>query len=212
MSIVMTFFLLRAGEALVRRLDAAGLRLAGTRGQRLAVAAARTVRGVVVGILGTAVAQGVLAGFGFWLPGVQAAPLLGFTTFLLSPVPIGPPLVWGAVGLALLGQGATGWGIFVLLWGMFVVSMIDNVIKPLLISQGSDLPFVLVLIGVLGGVVAFGFIGVFLGPVLLAIGYSLARDWSAEEALARMQASGQDADAATTVSPEGLPPAQPPAS
>jgi predicted PurR-regulated permease PerM len=139
----------------------------------------------VIGILGTAIAQGVLAGIGFWIAGIKAAPLLGFATFLLSAVPVGPPLIWIPVGLTLLSQGATGYGIFVLAWGFFVVSSIDNVIKPLLISRGSDLPFILVLLGVLGGVVAFGFIGVFLGPVLLAIGYALIKEWTVEADLAR---------------------------
>ena len=75
-------------------------------------------------------------------------------------------------------RGETGWGLFVLAWGALVVSTIDNVIKPLIISRGSDLPFVLVLLGVLGGAVAFGFIGVFLGPVLLAVGYALLQAWA----------------------------------
>jgi predicted PurR-regulated permease PerM len=83
--------------------------------------------------------------------------------------------------LWLINDGHTGWGIFVLLWGTFAVSTIDNIIKPLIISRGSDLPFILVFLGVLGGVVAFGFIGVFLGPVLLALGYSLATEWSTRQ-------------------------------
>lgn len=178
LSILIAFFLLRDGEALGRRVQVAAERLASERGLRLAKSAAVTVRGVVIGILGTALAQGVLAGIGFWMAGVAAAPLLGFATFLLSPVPIGPPLVWLPVAFVLLQQGQVGWGIFVLAWGALVVSSIDNVIKPMIISRGSDLPFILVFLGVLGGVVAFGFIGVFLGPVLLALGYSLAVEWS----------------------------------
>jgi predicted PurR-regulated permease PerM len=98
-------------------------------------------------------------------------------TFFLSPVPIGPPLVWVPAGLWLINAGETGWGLFVLAWGALVVSTVDNVIKPLIISRGSDLPFMLVLLGVLGGAVAFGFIGVFLGPVLLAVGYALLEVW-----------------------------------
>ena len=113
------------------------------------------------------------------IAGIQAAPLLGLLTFVLSPVPVGPPLVWVPAGLWLIQTGATGWGLFVLLWGALAVSTIDNVIKPLLISRGVDLPFVLVLLGVLGGAIAFGFIGVFLGPVLLAVGYALLLEWAA---------------------------------
>jgi len=136
------------------------------------------MRGVVYGLLGTAIAQGVLAAIGFWLAGVPAAPLLGLLTFFLSPVPVGPPLVWVPAAFWLFNQGETGWAIFMLIWGTGVVSTIDNILKPLIISQGSDLPFILVLLGVLGGVIAFGFIGVFLGPTLLAIGFALIQDWS----------------------------------
>jgi predicted PurR-regulated permease PerM len=156
-----------------------GERIAGERGTHLATVATATVRGVVLGILGTALVQGVVAAIGFWIAGIRAAPLLGLLTFVLSPLPIGPPLVWVPAGLWLINEGDTGWGLFVLLWGVLVVSTIDNVIKPLIISRGSVLPFMLVLLGVLGGAVAFGFIGVFLGPVLLAVGYALLAEWAA---------------------------------
>jgi predicted PurR-regulated permease PerM len=178
LSIVIAFFLFRDGNGLLRRIEVAAMRLASDRGLRLARSVAQTVRGVVIGILGTAIAQGVVAGLGFWMAGVPAAPLLGFAVFLLSPVPIGPPMVWVPVGVVLIYQGSIGWGIFELIWGGLVVSSIDNFIKPLIISRGSDLPFILVLLGVLGGAVAFGFIGVFLGPVLLALGYALVDEWS----------------------------------
>jgi predicted PurR-regulated permease PerM len=178
LSIFLVFFFFRDGEAVVERLRSATHRIAGDRGFELALVAAITVRGVVLGILGTALVQGVLAALGLWIAGIKAAPLLGLLTFLLSPVPIGPPLVWVPAGLWLINSGETGWGLFVLAWGALVVSTIDNVIKPLIISRGSDLPFVLVLLGVLGGAVAFGFIGVFLGPVLLAVGYALLQAWA----------------------------------
>jgi predicted PurR-regulated permease PerM len=180
LSILIAFFLFRDGDMLLRRIDIAAERLAPERGRRLVRSAANTVRGVVIGILGTALAQGVLAAIGFFMAGVKAAPLLGFAVFLLSPVPVGPPLVWVPVGIVLIQRGDIGWGIFVLVWGTLVVSSIDNVIKPLIISRGSALPFILVLLGILGGAVAFGFIGVFLGPVLLALGYALVAEWSNE--------------------------------
>ena len=164
------------------------------RGRRLALIATLTVRGVVIGILGTALAQGVLMAIGLWMAGIKAGPLLGLVTFFLSPVPIGPPLVWIPAGLVLMNQGATGWGIFVLVWGFLVVSSVDNVLKPFLISRGSDLPFALVLIGVLGGAVAFGFIGVFLGPVLLAVGYALLKEWAAGPRLANATADEPEGD------------------
>jgi predicted PurR-regulated permease PerM len=178
LSILIAFFLFRDGAAIAQRMDVGMARIAAERGRRLMIATTRTVRGVVLGILGTAIAQGVVAGFGFWLAGVPGWPLLGFATFVLSPVPIGPPVVWASAGVWLIQQGRLGWGLFVLAWGFFVVSTIDNVLKPLIISQGSQLPFILVLLGVLGGIVAFGFIGVFIGPVLLALGYALLTEWS----------------------------------
>ena len=178
LSVFIAFFFFRDGEAIIERARGALERLAGERGQRLAVVAALTVRGVVIGILGTALAQGVLMAIGLLLVGIKAAPLLGLVTFFLSPVPVGPPLVWIPAGLLLLQQGAIGSGTFILLWGLLVVSTVDNILKPLIISRGSDLPFVLVLLGVLGGAVAFGFIGVFLGPVLLAVGAALVQEWA----------------------------------
>jgi predicted PurR-regulated permease PerM len=180
LSILIAFFFYRDGEAMSQRLTASVARIAGERGRHLIGVAVATTRGVVYGILGTAIAQGVLAAVGFWLAGVPAAPLLGLVTFFLSPVPVGPPLVWAPAAFWLFSHGQTGWGIFMLIWGVAVVSTVDNVIKPLIISHGSNLPFVLVLLGVLGGVIAFGFIGVFLGPTLLAIGFALIQDWSEE--------------------------------
>ncbi len=192
LSIFIAWFIFFDGEPIVVRLDAATRRIAGRRGAELAELAATTVRGVVLGILGTALAQGAVAAIGFSIAGIGAAPLLGLLTFAMSPVPIGPPMVWIPAGLWLIHLGETGWGIFVLLWGTLVVSTIDNVIKPLIISRGSDLPFVLVLLGVLGGALAFGVIGVFLGPVLLAVGYALLSEYSR---------SASPADAASVAAP-----------
>jgi predicted PurR-regulated permease PerM len=180
LSIFIAFFLYRDGEAISRQLMAGVDHIAGGRGRRLMRVAVGTMRGVVYGILGTAIAQGVLAGIGLWLAGVPTAPLLGLATFFLSPLPIGPPLVWGAAAVWLFYQGHTGWAVFLVAWGVLVVASVDNFIKPLIISRGSNLPFILVLLGILGGVVAFGFIGVFLGPTLLAIGFALIHDWSEE--------------------------------
>jgi predicted PurR-regulated permease PerM len=179
-SVFIAFFLYRDGEAMARRLMATIVRIFGERGRHLAALAVNTTRGVVYGILGTALAQGVLAAIGLEIAGVPAAALLGLLTFFLSPIPIGPPLIWLPAAAWLYFHGQTGWAIFIVVWGAAVVSSVDNFIKPLIISRGSNMPFVLVLLGVLGGAVAFGFIGVFLGPTLLAIGYALLAEWSRE--------------------------------
>jgi predicted PurR-regulated permease PerM len=112
------------------------------------------------------------------VPGIL---LLGFATFVMSLVPVGPPLIWGGAAMWLFSEGKTGWGVFMLVWGLVLISGVDNVVKPMLISRGSSLPFLLVLLGVLGGVLAFGFVGLFIGPVLLAVGYSLIREWTGIE-------------------------------
>jgi predicted PurR-regulated permease PerM len=178
LSILVAFFLFRNGEAAAERIVATVERIADERGRRLLKVAGDTVRGVVYGILGTALVQAVMAGVGFVIAGVPGAGMLMLLTFFLSVVPVGPPLIWVPAALWLFHQGSTGWGIFMIIWG-FGVSSIDNVVKPWLISQGSDMPFLLILFGVLGGALAFGFIGVFLGPTLLAVGYRIIGDWDA---------------------------------
>lgn len=178
-SALIVFFLWRDGDVLAARLRRMMERVAGRRAIELADVAHGTIRGTVYGILGTAIAQAVLAVVGFALAGVPGAILLGIATFFLSVVPMGPPLLWLPATYWLYDRGDTGWAIFLAIWGAAVVSSVDNFLKPILISRGSNLPFVLVLIGVLGGVIAFGFIGVFIGPTLLAVAFRLLDEWTA---------------------------------
>jgi predicted PurR-regulated permease PerM len=182
LSVFLAFFLFLHGESLAVRLRVALSRLAGTRASYLIEITQGTVNGVIYGILGTALAQGVLAAIGFLIAGVPAAMLLGVVTFFFSVVPVGPPLVWGGAAIWLFQQGELAWAVFVAAWGFFLVSTVDNVIKPFIISRGSRLPFAVVLLGVLGGVLAFGVIGVFLGPTLLALGYRLLSEWTTSAA------------------------------
>jgi predicted PurR-regulated permease PerM len=173
------FFLYRDGDALLAAIRGVAARLAGGLAPGVIETVNNTVVGVMYGIVGTAFAQGLASVIGFWIAGVPSALLLGAAAFLLSVLPLGAPLVSIGAAVWLFNQGAPGWGVFLALWGVLLVGNIDNVVKPLLISRGAAMPFVLVLLGVLGGVVAFGFIGVFLGPTLLAVGYSLTRRWLA---------------------------------
>ncbi len=178
LSVFLAFFLYRDGESIAKQLRGAGSRLVGERAQRLFEVAGGTVISVVYGILGTALAQGMLAGIGLAIAGVPAAPLLGLAVFFLSIVPVGPPLVWLSASAWLFWNDSVGWAIFMLLWGFFVISSVDNVIKPWLISRGARLPFATVLLGVAGGALTFGFIGVFIGPTLLAVGTRLLAEWT----------------------------------
>lgn len=191
LSIVLTFFILRDGQAIGARVAVGASRIAGARGQHLIKVAGNTVRGVVYGIIGTAVAQGVLAGIGFGMAGVPAAALLGVLTFFLSAVPVGPPLVWIPATIWLFSVDKNGWAVFMLVWGIFLVSGVDNIIKPYLISHGSKIPFIIVFMGVIGGALAFGLVGVFLGPTLLAVAYRVIEEWSSVNALLQTATPGQ---------------------
>jgi predicted PurR-regulated permease PerM len=182
LSILIAFFLFREGESAAEQVGVAVERIAGERGRHLLTLASSTIRGVVYGILGTALVQAVMAGIGYAIAGVPGAGMLALLTFFLSVVPIGPPLIWVPAALWLFHEGSTGWAVFMLIWGVGV-SSVDNVVKPWLISQGSDMPFLLILFGVLGGALTFGFIGVFLGPTLLAVGYRLVTEWAAGAAI-----------------------------
>jgi predicted PurR-regulated permease PerM len=187
LSIFIAFFLFRDGAAAAARLSAGVERLAGEQGRHLLTVAGNTVRGVVYGILGTALLQAITAGIGFVIAGVPGAGLLALLTFFCSIVPVvGTALVLLPAALWLFHQGSTGWGIFMLVWG-FAVGNLDNVVKPWLISQGSDMPFILIFFGVIGGALAFGFIGVFLGPTLLAVGFRLVEAWGASNRMAAEQ-------------------------
>jgi predicted PurR-regulated permease PerM len=181
LSIFIAFFLFRDGGRLGERVTVAVRRIGGERGEHLLTMAAGTIRGVVYGVLGTALVQGMATGIGLWIAGVPNVALLSLLAFFFSVIPmVGPAVIWLPAALWLFSKGETTWGVFLIVWGI-VVNNIDNVLKPYLISKGSDLPFILIFFGVLGGAVAFGFIGVFLGPTLLAVGYRLVMEWNAEE-------------------------------
>ena len=204
-SVLICFFFYRDGPAITARVQAVMEHLAGNRAGQLIEITAGTVSRVVNGILGTALAQSVLALIGFWIAGIPGALLLGLLTFFLSIIPMGPPLIWLPAAIWLYFQGEIVWAIFMLAYGMVVISSIDNVVKPYLISRGGTLPLLLVFMGVLGGLVAFGFIGVFLGPVILAIGYTLLAEWmkpslqvDTQEDTARAGSGSPDAASART--------------
>jgi len=182
LAVFVSFFLYRDGQAMLAALAVGMEKLIGAQAVAVADTVSRTVRGVMYGLLGTALAQAGVAALGFLIAGVPAVAMLSVATFLLSLIPVGPPLIWGGAAIWLFNEGRTGWGIFMLVWGMFIISGVDNVVKPMLISRGSSLPFILVLLGVMGGVLAFGFVGLFIGPTLLAVGLGLLRNWTGEAA------------------------------
>jgi predicted PurR-regulated permease PerM len=176
------FFMFRDGASLAHGLIVGAHKLGGELGEEMLEKARGTVVGVMLGLVGTAAAQGTVAMIGFYIAGVPQAALLGFATFFLSMIPIGPPLIWGGAAAWLYGQEQTGWAVFMVIWGILVVSSIDNFLKPFLMARGSGISILLIALGVLGGILVFGFIGIFLGPVLLALGHMLFSRWTRDEA------------------------------
>ncbi|MCX2685010.1 AI-2E family transporter [Pseudomonas sp. DCB_AW] len=178
LSLVFVFFFYRDGPRLSAFVLRLLQRLTGDRAEYYLDLVAGTVQRVVNGVIGTAAAQALLALIGFLIAGVPGAIVLGLVTFMLSLIPMGPPLAWIPATAWLAWKGEYGMAVFLGIWGTFVISGVDNVLKPYLISRGGNLPLVIVLLGVFGGLIAFGFIGLFIGPTLLAVGYSLLLDWS----------------------------------
>jgi predicted PurR-regulated permease PerM len=171
------FFFWLSGERLAADFRHLMHRVAGRYAPQLIQATANTVRGAVYGILGTAILQGFLTAFGLAIAGVPRVVLLGTVAAFLAVLPIGAPLVWIPAGLWLLSDGHTARGIFMLAYGVIVVSGTDHIVRPYFIARGAKLPFLLTVLGVLGGVLAFGVLGIFLGPVLLGVGLTLVMEF-----------------------------------
>ena len=187
LSLVFVFFFYRDGPRLAMFVHRLLERLIGERAGYYIELVAGTVQRVVNGVIGTAAAQALLALIGFLIAGVPGALVLGIVTFLLSLIPMGPPLVWIPATAWLAWKGDYTYAVFLGVWGTFIISGVDNVLKPYLISRGGNLPLVIVLLGVFGGLIAFGFIGLFIGPTLLAVAYSLLTDWSATQTQVRRE-------------------------
>jgi predicted PurR-regulated permease PerM len=181
--VFIAFFFYRDGNKLSIHLAHLAEKIGGALGERMLLLARSTIMGVMVGIVGTAAAQALVALVGFLIAGVPAALLLAAATFFLSMVPVGPPLIWGGAAWWLYSQGESGWAIFMIVWGLAIISSVDNFLKPILISRTSSLPILIVALGVFGGILAFGFIGIFLGPVVLALALTLVETWSKPTAI-----------------------------
>lgn len=176
-ALLTAFFLYRDGEALVLQVRDVMGRMLGNRADDYVGAMGATTRAVVYGIVLTALAQGILSGVGYAVAGVEGAVFLGAVTTLIAMVPFGTPFAWGSVSIWLLLQGKVMAGVGLALWGTLVVSWVDNFIRPLVISSATRIPFLLVMFGVLGGLAAFGMVGLFLGPVILAVMVAVWREW-----------------------------------
>jgi len=176
LALVMTAILYAKGETTAMGIRCFFRRLAGEKGDEMVILAGRAIRAVAMGIVVTALIQSALGGLGLWVAGIPGVALLTAVMFLLAIAQVGVvPVLAVAVGW-LFWKGATLWAIVLLVWTAIVGSL-DNVIRPILIRKGADLPLLLILAGVIGGLVAFGIIGLFVGPVVLAVSYTLIKEW-----------------------------------
>lgn len=182
-ALITIFFLYRDGERVQNQVRLVLHRFLGARVDSYLIAVGGMTKAVVWGLIATALAQGLVAGLGYWGAGVQAPVLLGAVTALIAMIPFGTPFAWGTIGIWLLMTGDTVGGIGLLLWGTLVVSWVDNLVRPLVISNATQIPFLLVMFGVLGGLAAFGLVGLFLGPVILAVLMAVWREWIGESDL-----------------------------
>lgn len=177
LSILVLFFFYRDGERVAGHFIATLQRLAGQRTPRILHVVRSSLRAVVYGILGTALAQAMASILGFVIAGVPYAFVLGVFAFFLMIIPAAGTIVWLPIAAWLVVEGETGWAVFIAAWFLLFVGTLDNWLRPILISREVELPFVLIVFGIFGGLLAFGFIGVFLGPTLLATCYALMLDW-----------------------------------
>jgi predicted PurR-regulated permease PerM len=178
LALFIAFFFWFSGDSLGVHLQSIARRVTGAYADDLIAVTGKTVRGTVYGILGTAIIQGLLTAGGLAVAGVPRPVLFGVIAAFLAVLPIGAPLVWIPAGLWLLATGATGRGIFLLAYGIVAISGTDHVIRPYFIARGAQLPYLLTVLGVLGGVLAFGVLGIFLGPVLLGVGFTLMMEFA----------------------------------
>lgn len=151
--------------------------------QRMAAHAVETTRQAVRGVLGAALAQTLIATLSYVVAGVPGWPVWAGITFIFSLVQVGPVIIWLPMSIWLYMNGQTYMATFVFLWGLIIVNVTDNIVRPLLVSKDSDLPAWLAFLGALGGLMQWGVVGVFLGPVIVAVGYEMMLKWVEPETL-----------------------------
>ena len=176
LTVALSAVLYASGEKAAAGVRRFGYRLGGERGESAVVLAAQAARAVALGVGVTAIVQSILGGIGLAIVGVPFAAILTAVMFLCCIAQLGPGPVLVPAVIWLYWTDETGWGSFLLVWTLFVGTM-DNFLRPMLIRQGADLPLLLILAGVIGGMLAFGLVGLFVGPVVLAVGYTLLEAW-----------------------------------
>jgi predicted PurR-regulated permease PerM len=178
LTVVLLGMLYARGEVVASGARAFARRLGGEPGERAVTLAGQAIRSVALGVVVTALVQAVLAGIGLWVCGVPHAAVLTAFAFVLGIAQIGPLPVLVASAAWLYWVGSPGWATALAIWSVPIIAL-DNVLRPILIRRGVQLPLLLIVSGVIGGLISFGVVGLFIGPVVLAVTYTLAKDWVA---------------------------------
>jgi len=176
LTVIIAAILYAGGESAASWVKQFGLRLAGEKGVNAVVLAGQAIRGVALGVVVTALVQSILGGIGLAIAGLPLVAVLTALMFMLCIAQLGPILVLAPAVAWLYWTGDNTWGTFLLVWTL-VVGSLDNVLRPYLIKKGADLPMLLIFAGVIGGLVSFGLVGIFVGPVVLAVTYTLIDAW-----------------------------------
>jgi predicted PurR-regulated permease PerM len=176
LTVAITAIMYANGDVAASGVRAFGRRLAGTRGEEVVKLGGQAIRGVALGVVVTALAQSVLGGIGLAVTGVPFAPVLTAVMFIFCIAQLGPTLVLAPAVAWMYWTGDTAWATVLLVWTI-VVGTMDNVLRPYLIKKGADLPLLLIFAGVIGGLLSFGLLGIFVGPLVLAVTYTLVGSW-----------------------------------
>jgi len=179
LSLLITAVIYTYGAALARRLDTGLRRIDEARGRRFVGIVASTIRSVVYGVLGSNLIQAAIAVVGFWIAGVPGALVLGMLAFFLTLIPMACNVLWVPAVIWLVVEGNIGRAIFLGIWCAINFGILESVLRAWLVGRSSEMPLMLLLFGMLGGLVAFGLLGLLIGPTVLALGFSLVSEWSA---------------------------------
>ncbi len=177
LGLIIAAILLQNSDTLKNTATQAFRKLGGDKGLLLGEQSVLTIRYTVMGILGSAAVQTAVAAFAYWVVGAAHWPLLAFVTFFLGMLQVGPILIWGPLAVWLFWDDQTGMALFLVIWGLIVVGLSDNLVKAVVVSRGANLPPILVFLGAVGGLLVWGVVGIFLGPVILALCLELVLWW-----------------------------------
>jgi len=202
--LIALFFVYRDGGSFSEQIDLLGERILPTRWERISRVVPRTISSTVTGQTLIAIGEGIVLGIAYWIAGVPSPVTLGVLTGLMALIPGGAPLSFSLISFYLVANGAYVAGAGLFIWGTVELFIVDKTLRPRLVGGPIKLPFLPTFFGLVGGVSTMGFLGLFIGPVLMALLVSIWREWIREVKMADVT-EAETAEVAKTPSPD-LPP------